>query len=809
MYLGKNRLCLIVLITTFICISQFITAEGTDKLIRVKIQYADLIDTAVITHSGLQLKLAIQDPALTGEVQPHVDRYSCLLQYALELIVGPDQYPHHNLIDHYPVGSEQPAWVALLRSGKICVMIDNQHHARVFLPGYNAEIAYEDNYSIIRHCLTALVPDDGSELAVDVYAYQHDYTTSTLTLFLIPYSFKSKDFPKPTGLVALNLSAINDFCNQGYELIGARLNREEGLVLYGRKGLKQTVDGKAVSIADFAVAYRATFHAGENRAYVSLDKHKDPIKAAVNFGGFLENTRIGQVVLDADKRFKTITTSFDYKSFDDMRDYTRQYVPSYLSVTERYYMNMEAFKKSAGWIGTRFWFYPDSIEVQTDNEFKYAVITKPRFLADAERSKDDFKSLKDFEKKKQLLLPPSIRMSIDHLNDNYEQYASAYQEFKELEPIARFMGLCSWLYQAKPRWLDLDAFLSVRLPAHRTPTENLQLITCSYMVFMKSQIVNEEYIKKYLKIFYITPALEKSVREYFVADTNVAKFLCIKNNKDPEKFKKYKKEAAKIFEKNANLPMKMILTSRQDVKAFAGYAARAIDYMMPPGADIYMEQLDSLDAVLKEYKKKIDGIGRNSPNYNYYVREYTKLIEQYNDIREKFEKLGVAYPIHSSISGGVNLDPEYFAVKRGMTKDKIQQLLEDLVQTLGGGVESDSLANITKDEIPDVAWKPKVDKKIQGSVYKQISAGKQQNSWVSTNENTGAWQSQARFSKNLVCEKSYSPMKKTLFVAEYAGGKMQNCILGSRVDEQNIIFTPVSLEKPAGIQEPPAWWLGQ
>ena len=204
--------------------------------------------------------------------------------------------------------------------------------------------------------------------------------------------------------------------------------------------------------SDLAVAYRAVFHAGDNEAFISLDPHSDPTKVTVNFGGYLENTRIGSVVLEADKRFKTITSGLDPNKFNDLRQYTRQYVPSFLTVAEQD-LTDSSHLSYGKWIGTRFWFYPDSIGIESDLNYQYAMITNPIFMADAERSRDDFASPEEFQKKKNTTLSPSIRRNIDHLNQNYLQYAQAFNELKELTTVARLMGICSWLYKASPHGL--------------------------------------------------------------------------------------------------------------------------------------------------------------------------------------------------------------------------------------------------------------------------------------------------------------------------------------------------------------------
>ena len=168
----------------------------------------------------------------------------------------------------------------------------------------------------------------------------------------------------------MDLDALVAFFAEGPEIQGAALNKDQGLILYGSEGPKQTLAGHPMELSDLAVAYRAVFHAGDNKAFISLDPNKDPTKVTVNFGGFLENTRLGSVVLEADKRFKTITSGLDPNSFHDLRNYTRNHVPSFLSGAERDLLSGEQ-SANGQWIGTRFWYYPDTIGVDSDLNWEY------------------------------------------------------------------------------------------------------------------------------------------------------------------------------------------------------------------------------------------------------------------------------------------------------------------------------------------------------------------------------------------------------------------------------------------------------
>jgi len=71
----------------------------------------------------------------------------------------------------------------------------------------------------------------------------------------------------------------------------------------------------------------------------------------------LEDTRIGSIVLEADKRFKTISSGLDPTSFADLRNDIRTYAPALpppANVICNAGYRVKARGGSVG--GTRFWY---------------------------------------------------------------------------------------------------------------------------------------------------------------------------------------------------------------------------------------------------------------------------------------------------------------------------------------------------------------------------------------------------------------------------------------------------------------------
>ncbi len=797
----------------------------------VVITYAELIDGNIITRTGQNLSSALHDPNLRGAVQPFVDPFSFLLQHSLEMLSGPDSVPFCNVTDAYPSGSPQPAWVSIFRGGRIQITADRKDHARVFLLGNNPEESYQTNYPIIRHCLNALVPPDGSPLNVEVFSYQNNYENSELRLNLNPYSFAASTFP-PKG-VPLDINGLVAFFGANPEIQGAQIDRTKGLTLYGSHGTRQTLAGANISLADLAVAYRAVFHAGDNKAFISLDPHSDPTKVTVNFGGYLENTRIGSVILEADKRFKTITSGLDPNNFSDLRTYTRQFVPSFLSVAEQELLDSSLVSQGK-WIETRFWYYPDSIGIESDLNYQYAMITSPVFMADAERSRDDFASPEEFQKKKNTTLSPSIRHNIDHLNQNYLQYAQAFSELKELTTVARLIGICSWLYKASVQWLDLDALLSVELPPFTTPREKTQLIATCFISYFSAEKINEDYVLKKSKVVYLSPILDKKVSDFFKNAGNYAKYLSIKNGEKEDNYQIYETEALQLFKVQRNLQVKEIVKTKKDLEALASYAAHSLGIQEPLEANILENDIRSTKETLQKIEAEIEQIRRklssseNQNDYNALVDQHNQLIYQHKSMVERhnravdiFNSLGGTRQFSIiEIGGGIDLDPRNFKIKTPPSSARLQGFkgLLDKVGTewrslngsgkwirnaIGGAVTE------AKSKLPEMPWVLKKEGAYGGSTYRYLQSGIENQYWSSSDSQVRSWRDCRKLNRVNYQERSYDAGTKRLQIAIFSSGRLENGIVGQIEDPERIVFRKLERKDILKPQELPIWFLKQ
>jgi hypothetical protein len=642
----------------------------------ITVSYADLIDTDVRTRTGRRLGDAVRDPRTPRAVlQPFLDGYSLLLPYVVEMVFGADPAPRREILDRWPAGSPQPAWVALFRGGGYRVVADDQGRVRLFIPGDDAAGAWRKHYPAIRHCLNALVGTGGVPLAVEVFAYRNDYRKQELRLALSPVTVSGTSFPPDRA--PLDLASLGDFFRQGGQLEGAQIDPDEGLVLFANPDERGTLAGETVSLADLAVAYRAVFHAGDNDAFVSLDSNADPGTATVNFGGHLEDTRIGAAVLAGDRRFKTICSGLDPVSRRDARQEIRTRIPAFMTNSERSFLDVNA-SPSTNWITTRYWFYPESVSVDADPLEGFAVITRPRFTADAERTGKGFDTVD--ARKKRAALPSYIRENIRDMNVNFAGYAVAFPEIGDLAAVARLMAISIWLKRSEVSWLDLDALLAVELPAASTPRTLERIISSEYIAIPPYGTISEAMVKDRSQVTWMTPMLQRTVGDFFGNPRTFTGYLCaIRREKRP--CSAYEAEAATLFEAQRGLPLRSLLRSEDDLTAFLEFLFQKITFPLPPEGEAARaheiadeKRLEHLRGELA--KATLEAAGEQ-PTKSVSVErmrleaEIAAIMKRYHEGRDATSAWRTEARIQ--VNGGISLRPEEFTIRRGPASPALQK----------------------------------------------------------------------------------------------------------------------------------------
>jgi len=571
------------------------------------------------------------------------------------------------------------------------------------------------------------------------------------------------------------------------------------------------------------VAYRAVFHAGDNKAFVSLDPHRDPTKVSVNFGGFLEDTRVGSVVLEADKRFKTITSGLDPSSGRDSRGYTRRFVPGFLAVCE---VDLLAHPRgSTQWESTRFWYYPESVQVDADLDYSYAVIRKAQFTADAERERRDFASARAFERAKKVSLSPGIRRNIDDLNARYAKYAAAFPELRELGVVARLMGICCWLDRAKPSYLDLDALLSVELPAVTTERERTQLlVSCqAYVAEGQSNALRSEPV-----VTYLGDLLDKPFTAFFRGSDAVAEYLCHRNNVDEKESARFAGEASDLYESLASGPIRAIVRSEEDLKALTSYAAERVDVPLPPEVGKMRDDLDEAVAKLESLRSELDRLkalmAQSATVHNRYVDKYNMLVDEYESTRlwlkgqaEKNLAKGLTRGSVYEISGGIELTPDAFSIGRVRSSpllDRLRDLglrVETEWTVVDGGerwVRSSSQTDRETALVTKLAsgWR-EVSERTMGTVLTRTSTAHDASRyWFSKDTVSGKWRDQVTRPDGCVRERLFDPPSKRLDIVHHESGSLREHVTAEVQSESLIVFRKSSRRDLLPPASPPRWW---
>lgn len=436
----------------------------------VRISYDDLIDKGTITHSGQTIEALLnkissskssQSEGIFLNLQPYLEPFSFICNDIVVSAKSGDIMPYLNIVADYQAGSRQPAWAALFREGHYQLFVGNGK-VRLFLKGKSPLDLFNRHYSVIRYPLReALTTIGADKMTVEVYAFENDYPSRTISLDLNPHVLEVAANQLGPKSKALPLADLADFFNQGITLEAAEIDGNADFYLYGTPSARQTLATRPQALEDFAVVYRSMFHHGNNAPYISLDRHEDNRYAKVNFGGLLEDTRVGSVVLEADKLFKTMSTGLDPNTRSFIKQKITNEVPDFLTEDERGLK--EVRDTETGHVQIRYWFYPDHIRCVTDG--RVGVVEQYQFTADTERMDS------------KVILDRASRNTIDHLNRNFADYVRALPTYRELNTVGRMMAIARWLQESTARnQVDLDALLSVELSPFNTPRRTKKLL---------------------------------------------------------------------------------------------------------------------------------------------------------------------------------------------------------------------------------------------------------------------------------------------------------------------------------------------
>jgi hypothetical protein len=473
----------------------------------VFVEYGDLVARRQLSHSGEsvgQLLSRLEGRPLPppGErpadfhahrlLEPLLEPYAFVLSDALDTLGAVPAAPWVEVGSLWQAGERQPAWVELLRARRLVVESDGAGRLRAILPWFPspgaaaggeedsrtaARAAWQDAWPVLRHVLAAesrRLAANGSEppaLDVAVYAYRHLPERSEFRLGTSPERFTLDDL-RPAGTrPPLELDRMRAFLENGLRLEGARLGQEGSLELFGSPAEHPpTLLDRPVRLEDLAVAYRAVFHGGLTRPYMSLDRGYSPSRSVVNYGGRLRDTALGMVSLLCDIRFKTFSQGIDIAEGIDLRERLRERIPSFRTHLEA----LAAHPESRGIEGqqTRLWFYPDAVDLTLSEPGDVMVLRRVRMSAASERVGESGVAAGEDVR-------PWTRATVEAINREYDALATFFPEMADLDEVVRLLSLFAWLEAVADEGHllpDLESLLALELPAFSTPRTYPQLL---------------------------------------------------------------------------------------------------------------------------------------------------------------------------------------------------------------------------------------------------------------------------------------------------------------------------------------------
>jgi hypothetical protein len=474
----------------------------------LRIDYGALVDGRKLTHSGepvgvLLERLGGRPKPAAGErrddalyyvlLDPNLEPYAFVLPDALDAVSTPPDPPMVEVGSLWEPGEAQPAWVELVRARRFLLESDGAGHLRAFLPAASLEAtsdvpaakdpvataqeAWNEAWPVLRHALAGerrrLARQRGGDppaLEIEVHAYRHLMARSLIDLGVAAWRTKVKD-TAPTGdRPPLDLALLRSILDRGLRIEGARLEPEGGVRWFtSESDKKPTMLGRPLDLSDLAVAYRAVARGGGGEPYMSLDRADAPHIANVNYGGRLRDTALGMVSLLSDVRFKTFSIGIDLLGAGDVRDTVRRALPEFRTHLERF-----ASDPSAGAVlnqQTRFWFYPDDVDLVLSTEGDVLAFRRVRMTAASEHVLASGRPPSD---------PPWTKDNVAYLNAHYDGLAKLFPEMAELDESVRLLSVFTWLEAARARGLnvpDLDVLLSLELPALPTPRRFPELLS--------------------------------------------------------------------------------------------------------------------------------------------------------------------------------------------------------------------------------------------------------------------------------------------------------------------------------------------
>lgn len=230
-------------------------------------------------------------------------------------------------------------------------------------------------------------------------------------------------------LGGISLDVVAQLLADDRVFTGAGYDRGTGqVVLFSESG---TVDLPPIDKDDLAVAIRSVFELGETPGVsIGTDGTDAEGNFLVRYDGGTVSTKFGQVMFEADLVLKMLTLGTDNDP-SDVFSFTPPAIPGYQSMMARYLAGQH---EVSGTGSNRIWFVPKEV-ILTPNEDGTAFVFDSVAIDVLTESKMEGEVISN----------PFHEDFANHIRDNWEEYAEVYPQLKQIERLARIVGVVKWL----------------------------------------------------------------------------------------------------------------------------------------------------------------------------------------------------------------------------------------------------------------------------------------------------------------------------------------------------------------------------
>jgi len=279
----------------------------------------------------------------------------------------------------------------------------------------------------------------------------------------------------------INLNQVAEILSEGRMFTGAAYDQASGQILLFSEEAPDGVDLPPLDKDDLAVAIRAIFEMEEDPGISIQWVPEQPGICTVRYDGGTANTKFGQLMFEADLLLKWLMFGRDNDLSDAfLYDPTVEgVIPGYQSEIDRYVENR--------YIGNlishegdydRVWFVPSKVTLVPNedgtafvfDEIAIDVLTESKYA-------------------NQVVSNPHLEAFARHIQENWmrlggDGYADVYPKLKQVERLARIVGIVKWL---KDSGLPLDlSYFNQYVPAATNTPSSTEAITVSGNFFIGS-----------------------------------------------------------------------------------------------------------------------------------------------------------------------------------------------------------------------------------------------------------------------------------------------------------------------------------